>query len=212
MTLVILGAAALSREFYWHIKDSNTNYKNFIFVNDLPDAQTSLSLDDRAFPVIKDWTFTSSLPFIVAVGDPFIKQKLVEKALTTSLYPAPTIISNRAYIQDKKCQLGYGGLIAPGCILTTGITLGNYVTLNLNTTIGHDAILGNYTTTNPGVHISGNTSIGNLVEIGTGAIVRDYVTISDKNLIGAQCAVVKNITESNGIYAGVPCKKIKELT
>lgn len=212
-TLVILGSSALAREFYWHIKNSNANFDDFIFVNDLPDQQIELSIDSKTFPVIKDWNFQGRhLPFIVAVGDPFIKEMLVSKALKSNLYPNQTIISNKAHVQDPNNKLGSGGLIAPGCILTTNVQLDDYVTLNLNTTIGHDTYLGKYSTTNPGVHISGNVTIGDMVEIGTGAIVRDFTEIASKNLIGAQSAVVKNIETNNGIYAGIPSKKIKDLS
>ena len=34
-TLVILGAASLAREFYFHTIESTNQYTNYIFVNDL---------------------------------------------------------------------------------------------------------------------------------------------------------------------------------
>jgi hypothetical protein len=58
--------------------------------------------------------------FIVAVGNPKIKRILVEKAISAGLKPAETIIDPSAIIVDKKgVKIGLGGVIAPGCIITT---------------------------------------------------------------------------------------------
>jgi sugar O-acyltransferase (sialic acid O-acetyltransferase NeuD family) len=211
-TLVILGSASLAREFYFHVIESTNQFTNFIFVNDLNDGQHELLINDTKYKVVKDWVFENSYPFIVAIGNPFIKKKLVGKALESGLYPNDTIIHPRALVQDKKtCKIGKGGLISPNCILTTNITLDDYVTLNLSTTVGHDSKIGKFSTSNPGVHISGFVNIGELVEIGTGACIKNNTDVFSENLIGAQCAVVKNIEDSNGVYIGVPNKKIKNI-
>lgn len=211
-TLVILGAAYLAREFYFHIIESTNQYTNFIFVNDLDDNQHEMLLNNTIYKVNKNWKFNKSYPFIVAIGNPFIKEKQVIKALKAGLYPAETIIHHRALIQDKNTnKIGKGGLISPNCILTTNVTLEDYVILNLATTVGHDTCLGKFSTANPGTFISGFVNIGSKVEIGTGASIRDNINICDNTLIGAQSAIVKHIEEPNGIYAGVPAKRIKEI-
>jgi sugar O-acyltransferase (sialic acid O-acetyltransferase NeuD family) len=211
-TLVILGSASLAREFYFHIIESTDQFVNFIFVNDLEDNQKDLMVNGITYKIVKDWNFEDSYPFIVAIGNPNIKKIMVEKALSSGLFPNDTIVHPRSLIQDKKtCKIGKGGLISPNCILTTNIVLGDYVTLNLSTTVGHDTKIGKFSTTNPGVHISGYVNIGEMVEIGTGACIKDNTDIYSDNLIGAQCAVVKNIETGNGVYVGVPNKRIKDI-
>jgi sugar O-acyltransferase (sialic acid O-acetyltransferase NeuD family) len=211
-TLVILGAASLAREFYFHTIESTTQYTNFIFVNDLNDGQHEIFINNTIYKVVKDWKFNKSYPFILAIGNPFIKEKLVDKALKAGLYPAETIIHPRALVQDKTTnKIGKGGLISPNCIITTNVILEDYVTLNLATTVGHDTNLGRFTTTNPGVHISGFVNIEDRVEIGTGASIKNNINICPNTLIGAQCTVVKDIEEPYGIYTGVPAKRIKEI-
>jgi UDP-3-O-[3-hydroxymyristoyl] glucosamine N-acyltransferase len=109
---------------------------------------------------------------------------------------------------DKK-KLGKGGMISPGCVVTSNITFGDYVTLNLNTTVGHDTRIGTYCTTNPGVHISGQIEIGSCNEFGTGCIVRDRLIIGSNKTFGAQTAVVKNIWgDDKETYVGIPAKKL----
>ena len=211
-TLVILGAASLAREFYFHTIESTNQYTNFIFVNDLDDGQNEIFINNTTYKIVKNWKFNKPYPFILAIGNPYIKEKLVNKALKAGLYPAKTIIHPRALVQDKTTnKIGKGGLISPNCILTTNVTLEDYVTLNLATTVGHDTCLGKFSTTNPGVHISGYVNIGTKVELGTGASIKNNVNICDNTLIGAQCTVVKDIEEPYGIFAGVPAKRIKEI-
>jgi sugar O-acyltransferase (sialic acid O-acetyltransferase NeuD family) len=210
-TLVILGSAGLAKEFFLYIKRSQPEIKNFIFVNDLDDDQHKITISGISYPVVKDWRFDSSYYFTVAVGNPKIKSILVKKALESGLIPAPTFVDIDAKILDKTIKLGVGGVISPGCILTTNISIGDFTTLNLNTTVGHDTIIGDFVTTNPGVHISGHCIIGNMNEFGTGCIVRDRLTIGNNKMFGAQSAIVKSILgNENEVFIGVPTKPLNK--
>jgi len=206
--IIILGAAGLAKEFFLYVKRSHPEFEKIYFVNDLDDGQTEIKIDGKIYPVVKNWNFENKFPFIVAVGNPHIKEKLVQKSLLCGLNPFKTIIDPSALVLSGN-KIGVGGLIAPGCILTTNITLGNYVTLNLNTTVGHDTKIGDFCTTNPGVHISGQIEIGNCNEFGTGCIVRDRLKIGSNQTFGAQSAVVKNIESDEKItWVGIPVRKL----
>jgi sugar O-acyltransferase (sialic acid O-acetyltransferase NeuD family) len=207
--IIILGSAGLAKEFYYYVKRSHPEIKEFIFVNDLEDGQTSIEIDGENFLVVKDWVFEKKYNFIVAVGNPQIKKKLVTKALDSGLIPTRTIVDPSSTVLINHSNLGYGGMISPGCVITSNIKLGDYVTLNLNTTVGHDTIIGDYCTTNPGVHISGQITIGSCNEFGTGCIVRDKLIIGSNKTFGAQTAVVKNVmNDQPEIYVGVPSKRL----
>jgi sugar O-acyltransferase (sialic acid O-acetyltransferase NeuD family) len=205
--IIILGAAGLAKEFYHYIKRANSEIKNFIFVNDLNDGQNEIIIEGEQFKVVKDWNFDIKYNFIVAVGNPKIKKILVDKAIKSGLNPNKTIVDPSSLVLTDKNNLGFGGVVAPGCIVTTNIKLGNYVTLNLNTTVGHDTTIGDFCTTNPGVHISGECVIGEMNEFGTGSIIRDRLTIGNNKTFGAQTAVVKSIlNDDNETFVGVPSK------
>ena len=77
-TLVILGSYSLAREFYFHTIESTHQYHDFIFVNDLDDGQFDVLLNNKKYKVVKDWKFDGSYPFIVAIGNPQIKMRMVE--------------------------------------------------------------------------------------------------------------------------------------
>jgi sugar O-acyltransferase (sialic acid O-acetyltransferase NeuD family) len=206
-SIVILGAAGLAKEFYYYVKRAKPEITNFIFVNDLDDGQTSFDIDGEVFPVVKDWSFKENYKFIVAVGSPKIKKILVIKALSSGLVPSETIVDPSAIVLMDRKKLGHGGIVSPGCVVTSNVTFGDYVTLNLNTTVGHDTIIGDYCTTNPGVHISGQITMGSSNEFGTGCIVRDRLNIGSNKTFGAQTAVVKDILgDELEIYVGIPSK------
>lgn len=214
LILVLLGASSLARELVWYmLKDRDCKHDSFVLVDDTTDAKTHLDFKSNGFilrvPIIKDWKFDKQYEFIVATGNPQTNRQMVEKALKAGLVPANTIIhpDAKAYGDDNK--FGKGGFIAPGTIITTNATIGDYVIVNLNCTIGHDSILEDYVTFNPGVNCSGYVTIKNSTVLGTNVSIRDGVSVGARNIIGAQSAVVKNIDEEDGIYGGVPAKLIK---
>jgi sugar O-acyltransferase (sialic acid O-acetyltransferase NeuD family) len=202
--IVIIGGGGFAREVYWHLKDQ---YDDFVFVDDITPT-VSISTGGKSFPVIKNWDFNSLdvEEFIVGIGDPYAKKIMVEKAIKAGLKPAPTFIHPRAVVQDA--EIGLGGIVTPGCVITTNVKIGDYVILNLNSTVGHDAVIGNYVTVNPGCCVSGNTVIQESVFLGTGTVIREKITLSSDVVTGAQASVVKNL-DAPGVYIGVPAKLLQ---
>jgi sugar O-acyltransferase (sialic acid O-acetyltransferase NeuD family) len=143
---------------------------------------------------------------IIAVGNPADKLKLLAKLPKNTKFW--NYISPNAYVNDLK--LGTGNFICAGVIITTNVTIGNHVHLNLQTTIGHDSLLGDYVTTAPSVNISGNVTVGKGVYLGTKSCVKEKISICDNVTLGMNAGVVRNIEES-GIYVGTPAKKIKTI-
>lgn len=217
--IAILGAGGFAREMYWHIKECNPATQ-IVFVDDVTETK-KIIMAGQEIPVIKDWNFYA-LPingpdkkpenfykFVLGVGNPESKRVLIQKALASGLTPAATIIHPRALVQGDDCTIGVGGIISPGCIITTNVKIGDYVLINLNCTIGHDAIIEDYVTCNPGCCISGNVTIGKGAELGTGTVIREKISIASGVNTGAQACIVKNIADSKITVAGVPARKLK---
>lgn len=143
--------------------------------------------------------------FIVAIGDPQIRQKKVESLPEHTEYA--TIVHPSAIVSNW-VSIGEGTIITAGCVITCQIKLGKHVQLNLNTTVAHDCIIGNYCTIAPGVAISGNCTIGDRVYIGTNAGIREKLDICSDVTIGMGAVVLKPIKEK-GVYFGNPAKSKK---
>jgi sugar O-acyltransferase (sialic acid O-acetyltransferase NeuD family) len=208
--LFILGAGGFAREAYCHILDSDPNVE-ILFIDDFS-SRTEVTIKGKSVEVVKSWDQVRKLSetgfktFTIGIGEPIHKLSFVKKALDSGLKPHETWVHPRALVQDA--QLGKGGIITPGVVVTCDVKIGNYVILNLNTTVGHDAVIKDYSTCNPGVSVSGNVIVGQNCLIGTGAVIREQISIADGVTVGAQSCVVKNITEESIVVAGVPSKKL----
>ena len=102
-----------------------------------------------------------------------------------------------------------GSIICSGNILTVNIKVGKHVIINLDCTIGHDAIIEDYTTVLPSVNLSGNTKTKKYTTLGTGTKVIQGVTIGENVMIGAGTIVIKDV-ESNVTAVGNPARIIKK--
>jgi sugar O-acyltransferase (sialic acid O-acetyltransferase NeuD family) len=214
MICVILGAGGLAREVYWHAQNSNHKLcEKFVFVDEVTEISV-IEIAGQNWPVERNWSFekylepSEKIGFTVGVGDTQLRIKLVTKALEAGLQPLPTIIHNSAVIQD--CKIGYGGFIGPNCTLTTNIVIKDYVTINLNTTVGHDAILEDFVNCSPSVSVSGNVHLKKAVSLGTGTVVREKVSIAPFVISGAQSCIVKNIEEPGCVVVGTPAQILKK--
>lgn len=143
---------------------------------------------------------------LICVADPILKENFVNKL------PKDTIFWNhisKYAIISQLTRIGFGNIICAGVIITTNVSIGNHVHLNLLTTVSHDVNIGNYVTTAPSVNISGHVNISDKVYIGTNSAIRQKINICKNVTIGLNSGVVKNITES-GTYIGTPAIKLNK--
>jgi sugar O-acyltransferase (sialic acid O-acetyltransferase NeuD family) len=202
--LALLGAGGFAREIFWHVRDTWPE-TGIVFVDDFS-GRREIEIGGERVPVVADWDFSAHGPedihFTVAVGSPETKRVLVARALGAGLKPAPAVVHPRAVVQDA-C-IGRGGVIAPGCVLTTNVRLGDYVLLGINVSIGHDAELRDFVSCNPGSIVSGNVTLEEGVYLGAGAFVREKLRVAAGVTIGAQACVVKDVVEEGSTVLGVP--------
>ncbi len=210
--LVIIGAGDFAREVAWLVERINCARPEWTllgFVDDSPNLQNQV-VDGHPVLGTISWllTQTEELWVICAIGTGCIRQRVTEQiALKPSLHPA-TLIDPSAVI-GRDIRIGPGCIICAGTVLTVHVTLHSHVIVNLNCTIGHDAVIGKYCTINPGVNVSGKVQIGACSNIGTGAALRDEVKIGANCVIGMGSLVTKDIP-SGVIAYGSPCQAVRK--
>lgn len=202
--LYILGAGSLAREVYWHARQSG--FDDIEFLAECGDKY--LKTGHCTLPVHTDWRALETGHFIVGVGSPSLKKKLVAKALGAGLKPHPTVVHPSVLRADMDDNYGLGGIVMPGVLLTCDIWIGDYVTLNLGVTVGHDAVLEDYVNCAPGVHVSGNVTLKEGADIGTGAVIKEKITVGPWTTLGAQACLVKDA--EGGVYVGVPARPLSK--
>nr|WP_051527119.1 acetyltransferase [[Eubacterium] cellulosolvens] len=174
-------------------------YEDIVFL----DNDTSVK-ECFGYPVIGPDTRDRELEgdLFVAVGNPFIRMKLMERNKERSF---PTLIHPDAVIADDT-EIGGGTVVMAGTVVNPGTKIGMGCIVNTSASVDHDCIVGDYSHISVGAHLCGTVKIGNRVWVGAGATVSNNVNICPDITIGAGAVVIHNI-EEKGIYIGVPAKR-----
>ncbi len=213
--IAIVGAGGFGREIKMLINQINYNKPLFDLIGFYDDNMKAESNID-GYPILGKINDLNSIDFdlniAIAIGDPQIKKEIVNKINNEKIY-FPNLIHPKACFGDVEFNsLGKGCIITNGVIMTTNIKIGNFVTINLGCTIGHDVIIGNYSSFMPFVNISGEVQMKELVYVGTSATIINQIKIGQKSTIGAGAVIIRDVPDGATVV-GNPGKviKIKEV-
>lgn len=207
--LYIIGAGGFGREVAWIVERINSikptwNLKGFI-----DDNETLWGSTEGEYHVFGGCEYLSALEdvyAVCAVGSSNVRKKIIEKLKDTSVKFATLVDPSVLYSNSVK--IGEGAIVCAGMIITVDVNIGDHVIVNLDCTIGHDAVIDDFVTIYPSVNVSGNVLIGECSELGTGTQIIQGKKVISNTIIGAGAIVVKDCIES-GTYVGSPAKKIK---
>ena len=147
--------------------------------------------------------FKTGLHVAVGISDPATKRKVTGNITNTKI-EFPVLIHPTCLAGNRKFnQFGRGTILTARVILTTHIHLGDFVMINLASTVGHDVRIGNFSTIMPGCSISGNVSFGEACLMGTGARTLQNINIGSESIIGAGAVVTRSFG-NNVKLVGVP--------
>ncbi len=141
----------------------------------------------------------------LALGVPKTRQAVFEKITNKSIFYPVLIHPNVIAGSKRYLKIGEGCIITAGNIITTNISIGKHVILNLACTVGHETEIGDFSSFMPTCNISGEVHIGAATFWGTGAKVINRVHVGNNVIVGAGAVVTKNIGD-NVTVAGVPAR------
>jgi sugar O-acyltransferase (sialic acid O-acetyltransferase NeuD family) len=208
MDLILYGAGGFAREVAWLAE--RCGHAAVAFIDDRAAEQGKLltglpvlSLDEalRRFPKAHG---------CVAVAAPAGREALVARMAARGV-PFATLVHPNVE-RGGRVAIGEGSVVCAGTILTVDVRIGRHVHLNLDCTVGHDAVLDDFVTLAPGVHVSGNVHLERLVNIGTGANLingsrEKPLRVGTGASIGAGACVVRDIP-AGATAVGVPAKPL----
>jgi sugar O-acyltransferase (sialic acid O-acetyltransferase NeuD family) len=169
--LIIFGAGGFGREVASWAERATWEERPFELVGFIDDAGAGQVLN--GWPVLSLADAAAGHPqagVLATVGDPAARERMIARAAQAGLVATvPVIHPNVEYDRDY-VQIADGVVICTGSILTVNIEVQEHAQINLDCTIGHDAVIGAYATLSPGVHISGNVTLEPHAFLGTGAV------------------------------------------
>ncbi len=209
--LIIIGASGFGREVAWLVERINKKCKewNLIgFIDDNISIQENVINGYRVLGTTNNIKDYPEAYYVCAIGSSKVRSMIIEKV--TQENPNirfATLIDPTVEMSDL-VEIGEGTIICAHTIITVNISIGKHVIINLDCTIGHDAVLKDFVTLYPSVNVSGASNIGKAVEMGTGMQIIQGKSVRDYSVVGAGAVVVRDLPEKC-TAVGSPAKVIK---
>lgn len=211
MKRYIFGTKGFAKEVEYMLTELYPkNSIEIIFVAEDSSEDVGTRINGRE--VISEYNFNScndQMMCYIAVGNPAVRLKIYNKLKNKTNISFPNLIHRNAQYDKRYVNYGIGNIICSGVSMTTNIKIGNFVHINLNSTVGHDTIIEDFVTVSPSVNVSGNVVLQNCVYLGTNSTIIEKINICKDIIIGAGCVVVKSLTQQ-GTYVGIPAKKMEK--
>ncbi len=203
--IIIVGAGGFAREVAWLIDEINLKNQEWNLIGCL-DENNNEAKTLNGYRVLNksDLVNQSHAYFVVAIGDSETRKEVVKRY---SSYKFATLVHPDVSISATN-KIGEGSIICKGNIITVNVDIGKHVIVNIDSTVGHDAILEDFVTILPSVNISGYVRIKECSNVGTGTQIIQEKTIGQNSIIGAGSVVVKDINDYV-VAVGIPAREIK---
>ncbi|WP_248513621.1 acetyltransferase, partial [Sporosarcina sp. NCCP-2222] len=190
--IVIYGSGGFAREVAQLIEDINERSAQWNLLGFIDDNIENHGYVINELPVLGglEWIVAKEeIAVVLGIGSPNAKKKVVAKLIDFSNILFPNLIHPTVKF-SRFNTIGKGNILCEGNILTTNITIKDFVTINLNCTIGHDTLISSYSTILPNASVSGNVIFEERVDVGTNATVIQGKTVGEGTIVGAAAVVV----------------------
>lgn len=205
--LIIVGAGGFGREMAQIIEDINNvemTWNVLGYIDDNEDALNGYPTEYRILGTIQDWVPKDDQYYACAIANPEAKKKVTDYLKGKGAKFA-SIIHPTAII-GKFNRIGEGFIAYPNAVVTSNVTIGNFVAL-LSSAVGHDAVVGDFTTICAFSDITGGCHIGSYVWMGTHSAVIPGRTLGDHVFVSAGSVVMTDFPDSVKVL-GNPARKM----
>ena len=207
--IVIFGAGGFAREVLQVVLDINENAATWQVIGFVVDPGHSTQ-PVHDLPVVGGIDWLAQHPetrVVIAVGSSAARYRIAKAIEASAPNPFASLIHPCAWV-GRHVEVGAGTVICAGALITTDISIGKHVHVNIGATVGHDAVLSDFVTLNPGVSVSGNVTLAEGVEVGTGSVLIPHAHVGSWSVLGAGTVVTKPL-DANVTAVGSPAKAIK---
>lgn len=207
--LLIIGARGWGREVYNMLPcciGFGSDYVVKGFLDDNKDALKGMSGYPPIVDSVENYVPQDEDVFVCALGDAHWKKHYTEIILNKGgkfinvLHKTATI--------ERNTIIGNGCIICAHVWISCDVFMGNFVTIQLYSVIGHDAKVGNFCHLGTRAFLGGYSQIGNVTTIQTNSIILPHVTVGEDCVVGAGAVVIKKVKNGTTVY-GNPAKVLK---
>lgn len=207
------GAGGCMRELLWQIQEQNKNEELWDVLGyvDISPEYGTVQVGKKEYPYLGNDEYLlalqSEMNVIISAGSSSLRKRIAMKLQKNPCLQFPNLILPGACICPD-VQMGKGNIISMDCRISTNVSLGDFVFLNIGASVCHDGVLSDYVTLSPDVRLAGNVVVGAGSEIGIGARAVQGIQIGEETVIGAGSMVIRNLPDAC-TAVGVPAKIIK---
>lgn len=207
--LIIIGARGFGREVYNLALQCEGYGKEYFvkgFLDDKNDALLGLENYPTVISSVEDYQIKENDFFICALGEVKWKKKYSQIILDKGgefmnlIHPSVKLNLN--------VQLGYGLILLNNVIISNDCLLGNFVTIQPFSVLGHDSKVGDWCHINAYSFMGGFSMLENEVCLNTRATVLPKIVIKKGATVGAASLVIRNVKEGTTVF-GVPAMQLK---
>jgi sugar O-acyltransferase (sialic acid O-acetyltransferase NeuD family) len=204
--VIVVGGGGFGREIICWVHDCVAAGKLPALGGYIDDEVEALpGYDVERVGTIQDYQPQSGDRFIVAMGEPSKKRKVVEMLqergaqFATLIHPTCTIV--------RTATIGEGVILCPYAMMMPDSRADRFVSILNYSGLGHDAVAGEFTSLSSVVDVTGRCVIGKDVSIGSGARLLPGIKVGDGATIGAGAIVVRSVKPGMTVYAA-PAKTL----
>lgn len=207
--LLIIGARGWGREIYNMLPNCigfNTDFVVKGFLDDNEKALDGMAGYPPIIESVENYIPQNDDVFVCALGDAHWKKHYAEIILK----------KGGAFINiiHKTASIGRNTIIGKGCIITNfvgiscDITIGDFVTFQAYSIIGHDAKISSFCHIGTRAFMGGYSSIGETTTLQTNSIVLPHAIVGNGCLVGAGSVVLKKVKDGATVF-GNPATSLK---
>lgn len=158
------------------------------------------------FPVVDFNDALGGSRVTIAVGEPYLRKKLYNKVIKTDLQ-LTSIISPKSNVSHL-ATIHDGTIIAVFCSIQANARIGQNVSVNSASIIGHDSVVSNNAVISSMVNLGGAAFVGSGTFIGMGTLVKEGVKIGKSSIVGMGSVVYHDVPD-NVIALGNPTRVVR---
>jgi sugar O-acyltransferase (sialic acid O-acetyltransferase NeuD family) len=199
--LIIIGAGGFGREVLAWSRQAIDPLPVKGFLDDNLQALDRFTKDVEVLGRVEDYQPEIGDVFVCAIGRIDIKKRCVERILSRG--GVFTRVIHRTVVLGENVSLGEGVILCPYSIVCSDARLDDFVSVNLHSTVDHDAVVGRWSQLHCHVDVTGGVVLGQRVLVGSHASILPGTKVGDDAIVGAGTIVSRDVPPGSTFF-GVP--------